>query len=442
MATKQVFNTSAELDYPTVLPTLDLDFANSKTLDPRITFTRASGGSYVGADGLIKYSGVNEARFDHDPETGESLGLLIEEARTNLLLRSQEFDDAGWGKNNYSVTVNATIAPNGTLTADKLIPINANTFHDIFRTPGLSLNTYTFSIFAKAEEQSFIRLRIDDSVLSRNADFNLATGRVSSSVNVTSPTITPYPNGWYRCSITVTTNIINAVVNSSFTGSFIYSGDGTSGIYIWGAQLEQGSFPTSYIPTIGSTRTRAADSASITGKNFTNFFNKNEGTTLITYRPRFDGSYQSPFAGLFIITDNISGSRSIGLVGNSNVFQLYFAGSSGAPGAALLPNFSWLTPPTPSSKRTERAVISYGNDYIRMYQNSIPFSSTNPTYGLGKIEDIFKTQVNPNTVNYVRLYFGGDPAFAGRFNCTIQNFRYYPKDLGPQLLKNISQIYP
>jgi hypothetical protein len=67
MAVKQVFNTSAELDFPNVLPTLDLDFANSKTLDPRITFTRSSGGSYVGADGLIKYAGVNEARFDHDP---------------------------------------------------------------------------------------------------------------------------------------------------------------------------------------------------------------------------------------------------------------------------------------------------------------------------------------------------------------------------------------
>ena len=85
MTLKQIFNTSAELDYPTVLPTLDLDFANTKTLDPRITFTRASSGSYFGADGILKYAGVNEARFDHDPVTGESLGLLIEEQRTNSI---------------------------------------------------------------------------------------------------------------------------------------------------------------------------------------------------------------------------------------------------------------------------------------------------------------------------------------------------------------------
>jgi hypothetical protein len=78
-------NKSSVNNFPSVRPTLDLDFANSKTLDPRIEFTRASGGSYVGADGLIKYAGVNEARFDHDPVTGESLGLLVEEARTNSI---------------------------------------------------------------------------------------------------------------------------------------------------------------------------------------------------------------------------------------------------------------------------------------------------------------------------------------------------------------------
>jgi hypothetical protein len=445
MTVKQVFNTSAELDYPTVLPTLDLDFANTKTLDPRITFTRASGGSYVGADGLIKYAGVNEARFDHDPETGESLGLLIEEARTNLLLRSEEFNL--WAITRSTIQSNAITAPDGTNTADKLVEdTTPNNNHIVFRGPlGLSSNVYTFSVYVKAAERNEIVLRIDTNVAQRNVRFNLVEGTIVS-VGAVSARIEYVGNGWYRCinTMNIAEEVINAVLmlaDSRFPVA-VYPGDGSSGIYIWGAQIEAGSFPTSYIPTQASTRTRAADSVQIVGKNFTNFFNKNEGTTLITYRPRFDGSYQSSFAGLFIITDNISGARSIGLVGNSNAFQLYFVGSSGAPGAALLPNFTWLAPPTPSSKRTERAIISYGNDYIRMYQNSIPFTSTSPTYGLGKIEDIFKTQVNPNTVNYVRLYFGGDPAFTGRFNCTIQNFRYYPKDLGPQLLKNISQIYP
>ena len=179
----------------------------------------------------------------------------------NLLTYSEQFNDASWFKNNYNVTANATTAPDGTLTADKLIAINASTFHDLFKSPGLSSNTYTLSIFAKAAEQSFIQLRIDDGVLSRVAMFNLSTGSVSSSSNVTSPTITSYPNGWYRCSITVTTNIINVVFNGFPTSSnATYSGDGVSGVFIWGAQFERSSVATDYIPTTTTTGSRSLPS--------------------------------------------------------------------------------------------------------------------------------------------------------------------------------------
>jgi hypothetical protein len=102
---------TTDLNYPEVRPTLDLNFARVKALDPRITFTRASGGSYVGADGLIKYAGVNEARFDHNPTTGESLGLLVEEQRTNLLLRSEEFDNASWTAEASAITANTKLHP-------------------------------------------------------------------------------------------------------------------------------------------------------------------------------------------------------------------------------------------------------------------------------------------------------------------------------------------
>ena len=82
---------SVSQNFPEVRPTLNLNFARSKTLDPRITFTRASTGTYVGSDGLIKTAVADEARFDHDPETGESLGLLIEGSRTNLINYSEDF---------------------------------------------------------------------------------------------------------------------------------------------------------------------------------------------------------------------------------------------------------------------------------------------------------------------------------------------------------------
>jgi hypothetical protein len=456
MTVKQVFNTSAELDYPTVLPTLDLDFANSKTLDPRIDFTRASGGTYVGADGLIKYAGVNEARFDHDPVTGESLGLLVEEVRINLLASSEEFNL--WGKSNASVIENIDISPNGTKTADKVIENSSETSSTKFLNrfiPIVSNTNYTFSVFLKAEEIRYVRLFYGQSgspFTRIGITVDLLTGLFTSAdvgtpTSITTKKVDYFGNGWYRVQIggifdtTSTTGYIELRFQDETGQISTYPGDGVSGFYLWGAQLEQGSFATSYIPTLSTTRTRAADSVEITGKNFSDFFNKNEGTSLITYRPRFDGNYQSPFATFFAFSDNITTARTMGFAGNSNSTQLYFLGSASSLSTTILPGFTWLSPPTPSSKRTERAVVSYGADYIRMYENSNSFFSTSPTYGRGKIEDIFKTQVNPPSVNYVRFLIG-DKNGNSRFNCTVQNFRYYPKDLGPQTLKNISQIYP
>jgi hypothetical protein len=291
MAVKQVFNTSAELDFPNVLPTLDLDFANSKTLDPRITFTRASGGSYVGADGLIKYAGVNEARFDHDPETGESLGLLVEEARTNLFLWSEDFSQgkADVGGSAFEKTNNATISPDGMLTADKLsIPSSglSNTNSAIQFTTITAVNgtAYTLSCFLKMEEMRYVFFGFTGGgVGGFGVRVDLLTGTIYSTVGtLDSFSVYPYPNGWYRVSVTGTSTgggFSGRIFALDPTGELtVFSGSGGMGFYIWGAQLEQGAFPTSYIPTLGSTRTRAADNASITGKNFSEWYRQDEGT--------------------------------------------------------------------------------------------------------------------------------------------------------------------
>ena len=212
------------------------------------------------------------------PEIAESgLVLALDAGNTkgfdddeNLLTYSEQFNNAAWSKNNYNVTANATTAPDGTLTADKLIAINASTFHDLYKSPGLGSNTYTLSIFAKVAEQSFIQLRIDDGAISRLAMFNLSTGSVSSSSNVTSPTITSYPNGWYRCSITVTSAIVNVVFNGYPTSSnATYSGDGVSGVFIWGAQFEYGSVATGYTPTTTTAKTRGTTWTDLSGNGNT-----------------------------------------------------------------------------------------------------------------------------------------------------------------------------
>jgi hypothetical protein len=288
MTTKQVFNTSAELDYPTVLPTLDLDFANSKTLDPRITFTRSSGGSYVGADGLIKYAGVNEPRFNHDPVTGESLGLLIEEARTNSLTNSINFT-TGWHNQDIASQIASSsfefysgnnvikIIPNTSITNQHAYNFNANP---------LTTSSGTFSFFAKSDGYRYVWFRSDGASggTSGGAVFDLLNGVISTTANGTS-TIQKYPNNYYRCSFTgfFTAGLalrIGVSINTSFDGypTTSFSGDGISGILISTPQLELGAFPTSYIPTTTAAVTRAADVARISGANLTSWYNYSEGT--------------------------------------------------------------------------------------------------------------------------------------------------------------------
>ncbi len=110
------FKQSQNTDFPNVRPSLDLRFALAKKLDPRITFTRGSIGTYFGSDGLMRTAGVNEPRFDHYPITGQSLGLLIEESRTNLVTYSEDFNS--WTKFLASVSSNTATAPDGNTTAD------------------------------------------------------------------------------------------------------------------------------------------------------------------------------------------------------------------------------------------------------------------------------------------------------------------------------------
>ena len=310
MSVKQIFNTSAELDYPKVLPTLDLDFANSKTLDPRITFTRASGGSYVGADGLIKYAGVNEPRFDHDPVTGESLGFLVEESRSNIRTTSILFDSgvsvALYGNWNYATTPSntAAIAPDGTLTANRFRPVSpTGTLMQRFSaTAGL---TYTISMYLKLDPES------PSNNLIQYFGFQVAWSNNGSTLTsyASSPSIgDQLTNEWKRFSFSYTLPAGATSMEMGPSNRDNGGGDPNYSVLAWGWQIEQGAFPTSYIPTEGSSRTRADDDAQITGKNFSSWYNQSEGTLL--WKGIFD-SYNSSGSNdaLFAITDGTTNNR-------------------------------------------------------------------------------------------------------------------------------------
>jgi hypothetical protein len=286
---------SIKANFPSIRPSLLLDFANVKALDPRITFTRASTGTYFDAKGVLQTAVSGQARFDHNPTTLESLGLLIEEQRTNLQVYSDDFADAAWTKTNSSITSNTIVAPNGTLTGDKLVEdATASVGHYVGDGFSVTSGTsYAASVYAKAGERTAFQIILLSSGFGVNVigAFNLSNG-VSTVVGGTasSSLITPVGNGWYRCTViaqatatTSTSQQIRAASTYSASSPASYTGDGTSGIFIWGAQIEAGAFPTSYIPTVAATATRNADVASMTGTNFSSWYRADEGTFYVDW---------------------------------------------------------------------------------------------------------------------------------------------------------------
>jgi len=226
---------------------------------------------------VLQTAAANVARFDHTPTTGEALGLLAEEQRTNLQVYSEDFANAAWLKGNSSITSNTIVAPDGTLTGDKLVEDTATGEHSF--GDGFSFTsgtTYTGTIYAKKAERTLCRFGAGNpATWAAGIVVDLSNGTITSTV-AGSGTITDVGNGWYRISVTgqalatAVTNFAMRLVSSGTTIS--YTGDGYSGIFIWGAQLEAGAFPTSYIATTSAQVTRSADAASMTGTNFSEWY--------------------------------------------------------------------------------------------------------------------------------------------------------------------------
>ena len=234
-------------------------------------------------------SGV--ARFDHNPTTFESLGLLIEESRTNLVTYSEQFDNAAWTKTRSSITANTVVAPSGALTGEKLVEdATASSTHLVAQTfSATSGTTYNATIYVKAGERTEFTFQLATAFPATSVRVNLLTGLITStSGSPIGSAVTSVGNGWYRVSFSQTaTSTTTASLNAfiSVGGTTVYTGDGYSGIYIWGAQLEAGAFATSYIPTVASQVTRAADAASMTGTNFSSWYSQGQGTLYTEFNP-------------------------------------------------------------------------------------------------------------------------------------------------------------
>ena len=253
-----------------------------------ITFTRASTGTYFDSAGVLQSAAIDSPRLDYNPSTLAARGLLIEEQRTNLLTYSEQFDNAAWSKTNSSITANATTSPGGTVTADKLVEaLDTNLVHQVTQSGVtiVSLATYTASVFVKADTRTRVRVGFLVAASGVVADANLTAGTIGAASafgggTAAASSIQAINNGWYRISVAGSgaagTSGELRVELLDASGNRQYNGDGTSGLFIWGAQLEAGAFPTSYIPTTTTALTRNQDRAVV--NTLSPWFNATTGT--------------------------------------------------------------------------------------------------------------------------------------------------------------------
>jgi len=248
-----------------------------------LSVTRATTATRVNASGLVESMGNNVPRLDYSNGTCPS--LLVEPQRTNLFTYSSSFDNAAWTKNSVTITANATTSPSGVQDADKMILGNGSQTEPVaFQLLDTTANTRTLTFFAKASEYNIAFARVGGSVTVPIVLFELSgNGSILHNQNALSYSIEPLENGWYRCSMTYAhgtafapnVGVCSPTYSVSST-SVTSTGNGTSGIFIWGAQVEVGNYSTSYIPTTSASVTRNADVISKTG--ISSLIGQTEGT--------------------------------------------------------------------------------------------------------------------------------------------------------------------
>lgn len=290
------------MTYPTIMPALTLDFQNSQQLDPRVTFSRTQTTgqtTYINSAGQIAYAAEHEPRFDHDGN-GECLGLLVEEARTNSVTASGDVKTAASLTQTGTSSYVTGIAPDGSssTTLTNWVPDSGATGNALYgiASPGTPAAA---SVFIKANGWNYGGLWFNN--IDGSADgkifIDLTTGEVLSDANMSNITVVKCANGWWRVGGSSSTNALGtlSIKCSSSSGSSVTPAmNGTDGILLWGLQTESGTFVTSLIPTSGSTVTRSADIAQMTGDNFSSWYNQSEGTLFAQWVSPDTKQFSSP----------------------------------------------------------------------------------------------------------------------------------------------------
>ena len=416
---------SISQNFPNTRPSLNLNFARSKTLDPRITFTRTTSGTRVGPDGYIEVIPADQPRFDFDPVTGECLGLLIEEGRQNLV-RNNTAQGAVVGTPGTAPTNSYFyIFPSGISREITAIGVeNGITYFDV-RYYGTSASTGEISWAPQVATLSPVTVgqTVSASVYLKvvSGDFT-SIGSLSIRVLDYGPgylreSSTPYSTSLLqsptllRYSHTRTTGASTTGVVFSITLNKTASGPVDVTLRIGMPQIEVGSFPTSVIPTFGTAVTRTADNASITGSNFTEWYNPSEGTIVLSAISR--------------MPDTHTLNRSFAIFGDGTyTYQTGFYKKVGI--AIMRPVISnvELTGTTLTKDLSFKAALSMSSSLNQFcYNGSFISSSSTPI---------------PSQIDRIHFY-DITGAGIGHPTATISSFQYYPTRLPNAQLQTLTK---
>jgi hypothetical protein len=270
---------------------------------------------------------LNIPRLDYS--LGSCPNILLEPQRTNLLSYSEQFDDASWTKVNLTVAANSSVSPSGILNADTLTPSATNTQHGTTKSATLAASTsYTLSVYFKPNGYTSIALRMAlDAIwaggVAPTVTFETTTMTATVTTGIPTYKFEDVGNGWYWCSITATTSVGGISGGTFYVKEyFSYLANGTSGVFLWGAQLEAGAYPTSYIPTSSASVTRNADVVQKTGVS--SLIGQTEGTLY------WEGTMTSSSVDdLFYLNRSLTNSVFIYKTAvNVILFRVYYGGSS------------------------------------------------------------------------------------------------------------------
>lgn len=342
-----------------------------------MTAVRATTATLVNSERVIEDVAINVPRLDYT--NGSCPSILVEPQRTNLLLRSEEFNVSPWGTlGTITITPNSTIAPDGNNTADLILGNNASSF--ISQIYGGSIGVvYTSSFFIKNNNSTQSQLLIRNASTVVEAALNWTGSVLSSITNTTGiTTFQSYNNGWYRIISTYTS------VEAAQRPRILPTLSTNQSVFLWGAQLEAGSNATSYIPTVASAVTRNADVISKTG--ISDLIGQTEGT-------------------IFVDCKNVKNglSRLFEIFNSSNTSTNIFLNITSAGGLQMVLNNSALpVAPTINVIDLGKFIFKYTENTIKIFNNGVLVGTYSGTISFANelnTLSIGGTTYTPRTIN-------------------------------------------